>query len=161
MKAKRELALVLMVLSLAALACNAVQNLPRVVVVYATPTMVVPTPTPESGSQKPGGGNVAPQPSGDPTLGLNRARPFAYANIAHAPDWDYEVLEVLRDNGETFDRPSIIRFPGEKLDARLFPGGELEGWLALWLPVDDPKVVLVFDENIFDKVYFSLHVTEE
>ncbi|GAB4500039.1 MAG: hypothetical protein OHK0052_15880 [Anaerolineales bacterium] len=377
MKAKRELALVLVVLSLAALACNAAQNLPRVVVVYPTPKENVPPPTPESGSQKPGGGGIAPQPNGDPTLGLNRARPFPYASVAHAPDWDYEVLEVLRGNqawqvlreanmfnepppegreylllrlrvtnssrkdqevnsgdyfltgdrlraysqaalvepeprlnggageliippdfsvtgwtvyeiakdegnlmlfrseipepekrrflavtegasitidpalldllpqeggrdpkspispnmlvttedwqievravqrgarvwevlqalssshkpppdgmeyalvrvwirninadedygwvssgmfralnakGETFDRPSIIRFPGEKLDARLFPGGELEGWLALWLPVDDPAVILAFEENIFNKIYFSLQVTEE
>lgn len=366
----------LVISSLATLACNAIYNLPGVVS-YATPATAIPIPTAEDGSQKPDDENVAPHHSGDPTLGLNRARPFPYASIAHAPEWDYEVLEVLRGdeawqalheanmfntpppegreylllrlrvtntshtdqkatagdyfltgdrlqaytqaalvapeprlssgagtfilppdfsvtgwtvyeiakdesnlilfrseisepqkrrflavtegasisidptlldllpeesgrdpqaavplntlvttedwqikvcevqrgehiwqtlqslsnthtpppngmeyalvrvwirninptedyawvsqtsfralgkNGEELVRPIVIRFPGEELEARLFPGGVVEGWVALWLPVDDPKVVLVFDENIFDKVYFSLHVTEE
>jgi hypothetical protein len=144
-----------------------------------TPTSPPPTPTP-------------------PPVGLSRANPYAPSDLVNAPNWDIQILDVVKgeeawqkirsanmfnsppnegneyilvylyaksthpDDDEThsisgndfritgdrkilYSIPMVVE-PSPQLDAKLYPGGETEGWVAFEVGEGETNLILIVDE---------------
>jgi hypothetical protein len=53
-------------------------------------------------------------------------------------------FEAMGSTNVAYEMPSVVD-PAPKLDARLFPGGEFEGWVTLQVAQDEPNIVAMFE----------------
>lgn len=58
-----------------------------------------------------------------------------------------------------YDSPSIVD-PEPAFDATLFPGGEIEGWLALQAGEDESNLMLIFNPSYSDETKRFIHLEE-
>lgn len=58
-----------------------------------------------------------------------------------------------------YDTPSIVD-PEPAFDATLFPGGEIEGWLALQAGDDEGGIMLIFNPSYSDETRRFIHLEE-
>lgn len=69
----------------------------------------------------------------------------AYLGLAEGPHYlsQYSHFAALSANGQEYERPSLV-LPDPEMFGKLFPGGEISGWLAFAVRVDDPAPLLRF-----------------
>ena len=70
-----------------------------------------------------------------------------YIGTEDEPEWiDSFDFESTGSANVLYDTPSIVE-PEPALDARLFPGGEYEGWVVVQAAEDEKGMMLVFDHS--------------
>jgi hypothetical protein len=57
---------------------------------------------------------------------------------------DQSSFKITGSANVVYDRPSIVA-PRPALDASLFPGGQVEGWVVVQAPADEGGLTLIFE----------------
>jgi hypothetical protein len=87
----------------------------------------------------------APAPAGQAyILAHVRARFLGDADPDTAKQIDQNAFKVTGSANVVYDRPMIVA-PEPALDAYLFPGGQVEGWVVVQAPTDEAGLTLVYD----------------
>jgi len=66
-----------------------------------------------------------------------------------------EQFASISESGRQCERPSVAH-PKPELSGRLYPGDTLEGWITLFVPVEDRKPLMTFGNN-YNRVWFKLY----
>lgn len=171
-----------------------------------TPTAIIAPPPAETPQVQPVAHTATPvppsppAPSNTPTpspIGMSRSNPFPHSQAVSAPNWDFQILEVMRGDAawqavqaaNQFNEPppagmeyltvklgvkctytdseehsigeNDFRVTGDhlteystasavspdpQLDARLFTGGEAEGWATYLIHQGESNLILFIDE---------------
>lgn len=77
-----------------------------------------------------------------------RARYLGDGDPDNAAGIDQNAFKVTGASNVIYDRPSVVA-PEPGLDANLFPGGQVEGWVVVQAPAGEAGLTLVY-EPLFD-----------
>ena len=72
-----------------------------------------------------------------------RARYLGGDDPDTAANIDQNAFKVTGAANVIYDRPSVVA-PVPQLDAYLFPGGQIEGWVVVQAPTDEAGLTLVY-----------------
>ena len=90
-----------------------------------------------------------PAPAGEEyTLARVQARYLGSDDPDRAVNIDQGAFQVTGAANVIYDRPAVVA-PEPVLDASLFPGGQVEGWVVVQAPAGETGLTLVY-EPIFE-----------
>lgn len=86
----------------------------------------------------------APEPEAGQEFALARIRVLAVGREPKLQSFSTILFSVQPSSGDPIGLPFLV-LPGESVDTSLIPGGELEAYLPLAIPSDDPGALLYYD----------------